>query len=66
MVQTTNVHAIPQAAPGQLSALELSALPVAKSLEIPRLLNSATPPSPVPAPPTLYDHGLGTHVDSAH
>lgn len=66
MAGANNVNAIPQAAPGQLNALENSALPVAKSLEIPRLLNSATPPSPLPAPPTLYDHGLGTRVDSKH
>jgi len=62
MVQTTNLHAIPVAAPGQLTAVDLSALPVAKALEIPRLLNSAEPP-PV-QPPTLYDHGIGTRFDS--
>jgi len=66
MAGANNVHAIPQAAPGQLNAVEHSALPIAKSLEIPRLLNSATPPSPLPPPPTLYDHGVGTRIDTKH
>lgn len=66
MVDTANLHAIPASSPGQLTAVENSALPVAKSLEIPRLLNSATPPSPIPAPATLYDHGVGTRIDSKH
>jgi hypothetical protein len=54
---TNNLHSVPVAAP--------ATLPVAKALGIPRLLNSASPP-PVPAPPTLYDHGIGTRVDSHH
>ena len=66
MVDTASLHAIPASSPGQLNAVENSALPVAKSLDIPRLLNSATPPSPLPPPPTLYDHGLGTRVDTKH
>ena len=64
MAGAANVHGIPPSSPGQLNAVENSTLTIAKSLEIPRLLNSATPPSPVPPPPTLYDHGLGTRVDS--
>jgi hypothetical protein len=62
---TNNLHSVPVAAPGVLSALDHATLPVAKALGIPRLLNSASPP-PVPAPPTLYDHGIGTRVDSHH
>jgi hypothetical protein len=65
VVTSSSVHGIPTAAPGQLTAVLSSALPVAKSLEIPRLLNSAEPP-PLPAPATLYDHGIGTRVDSHH
>lgn len=62
---SANLHGIPTAAPGALSALSSATLTVAKSLDIPRLLNSASPP-PLPAPPTLYDHGIGTRVDSHH
>lgn len=62
---TNNLHAVPVAVPGVLSVVDHSTLPVAKALDIPRLLNSASPP-PLPAPPTLYDHGIGTRVDSHH
>jgi hypothetical protein len=63
MVEKTNLHAIPLAAPGQLAALERSALPIAKALDLPRLLSSASPP-PIPPPSTLSDHGIGIRVDS--
>jgi hypothetical protein len=57
-----NPHAIPQAAPGVLSAIEQSTLPLAKALEIPKLLASASLP-PIAA---MIAHGVGTKVDSHH
>lgn len=59
------LHTVPTAAPGVLTAIDASTLPAAKDYAIPRLLASSEPYPPVPPGPTLFEHGLGTKVDSA-
>jgi hypothetical protein len=62
MVQAVNPHAIPSAAPGVLTAIQHSSLPVAEALGIPRLLASASPPLPPIA--VEIAHGVGIHVST--
>jgi hypothetical protein len=64
MVPTSSVHGIPAGSAGPLSAIATQTLPVAKALDIPRLLLSSSPPLPPTA--VLIAHGLGTKVDSHH
>jgi hypothetical protein len=56
---------VPTPAPGILGAIDAATLRATKALAIPRLLASAEP-APLPPAPGLFEHGVGTKVDSAH
>jgi hypothetical protein len=64
MASASSVHGIPAGSSGPLTSIATQTLTVAKALDIPRLLLSASPPLPPIA--VEIAHGVGIRVDSHH